>query len=55
MKYKYLRGCVIIILGILLVLSLLGIDQLGTATEGIIGWILAIGVLILGVQTLIKN
>lgn len=52
---KQLRGWIIIVLGILLVLSLLGVSQLGTATDGVIGWILAIGVLILGVQTLIKN
>jgi len=52
---KNLRGWIIIILGILLILPLVGINQLGTAIEGIIGWTLAIGVLILGIQTLIKK
>ena len=52
---KKVRGWIIIILSILLILSLLGIDQLGTVTKGFLGWILAIGVLILGIQTLMKK
>jgi len=50
-----LRGTVITLLGVLLLLPLIGVDQLGTPTEGIVAWVLALGVLVLGIQTLTKS
>ena len=40
--------------GILLLLPLIGVDQLGTPTKGTLAWLLAIGVIIIGVTQLIK-
>ncbi|PIZ82846.1 hypothetical protein COX97_02730 [Candidatus Pacearchaeota archaeon CG_4_10_14_0_2_um_filter_05_32_18] len=46
---------VVTILGVLLLLPLLGVDQLGTATDGYLGWIIAIGVLAIGLTKLARN
>jgi len=46
---------VVTILGVLLLLPLLGFDQLGTATDGYLGWIIAIGVLAIGLTKLARN
>ena len=51
---KY-NSWIIIIIGVLLLLPLIGIDQLGTVTDGILAWLLAIGVLLIGVMQLIKK
>jgi hypothetical protein len=50
-----LDAWIITIIGILLVLPLAGIDQLGTPTEGILAWLLALGVLAIGIIKLIKK
>ena len=50
-----LNPWIITIIGILLVLPLVGIDQLGTPTEGILAWLLALGVLAIGIMQLIKK
>ena len=50
-----LNPWIITIMGILLVLPLVGIDQLGTPTEGILAWLLALGVLAIGIMQLIKK
>jgi len=52
---KKIRGVVITILGILLLLPLIGVDQLGTPTEGVLAWLLGLGVLALGIQSLMKD
>jgi len=52
---KNLNALLIIIIGVLLLLPLIGIDQLGTPTEGILAWLLALGVLVIGVMKLIKK
>ncbi len=50
-----LNAWLIIIVGVLLLLPLVGISQLGTPTEGILAWLLALGVLVIGVMQLIKK
>ncbi len=43
----------VLLFGGLLVLPLLGITQIGTATSGIIGWVIALSLLFLGTYHLI--
>lgn len=45
------------LLVLLLVLPLIGIDtaSLGTATDGLIGWIVALAVLVIGIGKLMRN
>jgi hypothetical protein len=43
------------LLGILLILPLAGVTQIGTATSGIIGWIIALAVLIIGIVKLMNK
>jgi len=50
-----LNAWLIIIVGIILLLPLIGIDQLGTVTDGILAWLLALGVLAIGIMQLIKG
>ena len=45
----------ITLIGILLILPLLGVDQLGSLTEGIIAWVIAIVVLIIGIMRILKK
>jgi len=40
------------LIGILLILPLLGVTALGTLTEGILAWAIALAVLIIGVKGL---
>ncbi|MBS3091472.1 hypothetical protein J4217_03440 [Candidatus Pacearchaeota archaeon] len=47
-----LTAWIVTILGVLLLLPLLGV---GSATEGVIGWLLAIGVLVVGIGKLTRN
>ena len=44
----------VIIAGVILLLPLIGITQLGTVTEGVLAWILAIVVLLIGILQLVK-
>lgn len=50
-----LTAWLVTILGVLLLLPLLGIDQLGTATDGYLAWLIAIGVLAIGIGKLMRN
>ncbi|MBS3066479.1 hypothetical protein J4205_01525 [Candidatus Pacearchaeota archaeon] len=50
-----LTAWVVTILGVLLLLPLIGVDQLGTVTDGILGWLIAIGVLVIGLTKLARN
>ena len=43
------------IIGVLLLLPLIGVSQLGTATSGTSSWLIAIGVLVVGITKLIRN
>jgi len=45
-KFDY---TLVTILGILMLLPLIGVDQLGNLTEGITAWVLSIFVIIIGV------
>ena len=50
-----LTAWIVTILGVLLLLPLLGVDALGTATTGYLGWIIALGVLVVGIGKMIRN
>ncbi len=52
---KNLNAWLIILAGIVLLLPLIGITQLGTVTDGILAWILVIVVLVIGIAQLVKN
>lgn len=52
---KNLNAYLIILAGIVLILPLIGVTQLGTVTEGALAWILAIVVLVIGITQLIKK
>jgi len=52
---KNLNALLVILTGIILLLPLIGITQLGTITEGILAWALAIVVIIIGIAQLIKK
>lgn len=47
---KQLTGWIVLIIGILLALPLIGVDALGTVTDGIAAWLIAIGILVLGIK-----
>ncbi len=48
-----LNAWIITIIGVALLLPLIGVDQLGTPTEGILAWLLALGVLAIGTLKLV--
>ena len=50
-----LNAWLIIIAGVVLLLPLIGITQLGTPTEGVLAWVLAIAVLLIGILKITKN
>ena len=50
-----LTAWVVTVIGVLLILPLLEIDQLGTITEGLLAWLIALGVLVIGVGKLLRN
>ena len=52
---KTLTAWVVLVLGIILLLPMLGITQIGTATSGILGWLLAIIIILLGLYHIIAN
>ncbi len=43
------------LVGVLLVLPLIGVDQLGTMTSGISAWIIAIAILVIGILGLVRS
>ncbi len=49
-----LNAWLIILAGVVLLLPLVGITQLGTVTEGVLAWVLVIVVLLIGVLQLVK-
>jgi len=52
---KNINAWLVILAGVILLLPLLGITQLGTVTTGILAWVLAIVVIIIGVLQLSKK
>jgi hypothetical protein len=52
---KQLINILVIIIGILLVLPLLGVDALGSLTDGIAAWVIAIIILVIGIIGLTKK
>ena len=50
-----LNAWLIIIIGVILLLPLIGVTTLGTVTEGVLAWLLALGVLAIGITQLIKE
>ncbi|MDP3027716.1 MAG: hypothetical protein Q8N63_08480 [Nanoarchaeota archaeon] len=50
-----LTAWLVTLLGVLLLLPLIGVTQLGTVTSGILGWLIAIGVLVIGIGKLVRN
>jgi len=52
---KNINAWLVLLAGIILLLPLLGITQLGTVTSGILAWVLAIVVIVIGVLQLIKK
>lgn len=54
MDEKKVVAWLVIVLGVLLVLPLVGITQLGSLTSGVLAWLIALGVLLTGIVELIK-
>ena len=50
-----LTAWLVTLIGVLLLLPLIGITQLGTPSTGILAWILALAVLIIGITKLVRN
>ena len=50
-----LTAWLVTILGVLLILPLVGVTQLGTVTNGILAWLIALDVLIVGIGKLVRN
>ena len=50
-----LTAVLVTLLGVLLLLPLLGVTQLGTPTSGVLGWLVALVVLVVGVGKLLRN
>ena len=43
------------LVGILLILPLLGVTALGTVSEGIIAWVIAIAIIVIGIVGITKS
>lgn len=52
---KKVTGILVLIVGILLLLPLLGVTQLGSVTDGATAWIVAIVILVIGIMQLMKG
>ena len=50
-----LTAWLVTLLGVLLLLPLIGVTQLGTVTSGILGWLVALVVLVVGIGKLVRN
>jgi len=50
-----LTAVLVTLLGVLLLLPLLGVTQLGTPTDGVLAWLIALAVLVIGVGKLLRN
>jgi len=54
-KMKMLNAWLVILAGVILLLPLIGVTQLGTVTDGILAWALAIVVIIIGIVKLMRK
>lgn len=52
---KQLVNILVVIIGVFLVLPLVGVDALGSLTEGIAAWVIAIIVIVIGIIGLLKK
>ncbi len=43
------------LIGVLLLLPLIGVDALGTLTDGVLAWLVAIVVLVIGIIGIVKS
>ena len=43
------------LIGILFLLPLIGVTQLGTISEGILTWLIAVAFLVIGITKLVRN
>jgi len=50
-----LNAWLVTLAGIILILPLLGVTQLGTLTDGLLAWLLAIVVLLIGLTQLFRS
>ncbi len=50
-----LTAWLVTLVGIALLLPLIGVTQLGTATQGTLAWIIALAVLVVGIGKLTRN
>ena len=50
-----LKPYLVLLIGILLILPLIGVSQLGTVTDGITGWAIPIIILIIGIKMILKK
>ena len=50
-----LTAWLVTVIGVALLLPLIGVAQLGTVTEGILAWIIALAFLIIGIGKLVRN
>ena len=50
-----LTAWLVTLIGVLLLLPLIGVTQLGTPSEGIMAWILGLAVLVIGITKLMRN
>ncbi len=50
-----LTAWLVTLIGVLLVLPLVGVTQIGTVTDGILAWVIALAVLVIGIGKLVRN
>ncbi len=50
-----LTNWIVLIIGILLLLPLIGVDALGSVTEGIGAWLIMLGILVIAIKGLIAK
>lgn len=43
------------LVGVLLLLPLIGVEALGSLTEGVIAWVVALAILVMGIIGLVKS
>ena len=50
-----LTAWLVTLIGIALLLPLVGVTQLGTPTQGILAWVIAVSAIIIGIGKLVRN
>ena len=50
-----LTAWLVTVIGVLLLLPLIGVTGLGSPTEGLLAWLVALGVLVVGIGKLVRN